>query len=436
MRIRSLSRGFGVLASALTFGGGCSESLTENTTHGVQTVASVSKIPPVVSIDEEYAEISEHAPGFGGLFSDVENTKFIVFVTDRSDRSAVRQEVESYITRNGLPPDRPIEFVIGSFDFQQLHLWRQQLDRAASGLRTISDIDETSNSIILGARDAQAAIDLAGLAATLGIPSAAVQVRLMPLPSDDNLSGTIRPMVGGIKIQSSTTDICTLGYIALEESNGVIDYNGPRYILTASHCTTTVGVDQNDLLGQPTHSAIVGVEFSDPPLRNSSSIPACPYSYNFCRTSDAALYLLTDNTNALSTFDAVATASGTNFTGTATYSGRQTGQWANMPVSKIGISTGHTSGTLVNTCVNVTLPDRELVCQQHATYSSATGDSGGPVWYTDPANRRWILGIHSGQSFGNARFSFWMQAVNEITNDNIQKTGQFWGPALSAGPNN
>jgi hypothetical protein len=154
------------------------------------------------------------------------------------------------------------------------------------------------------------------------------------------------------------------------------------------------------------------------------------------RRSDAALFLLDDNSSSTSTFNGVATASGLTLTGTTFYAGRQQSFWGNQPVTKIGRTTGQTSGVVTNSCANVSLEGRTMVCQVYATYASDRGDSGAPVWHTDNLGNRWVIGIHWGRdNFQNrAIFSFWLEAYVEVANDVLARTGVLWGPAITTGP--
>ncbi|MDD3977337.1 MAG: hypothetical protein PHI15_04170 [Methanomicrobium sp.] len=69
--------------------------------------------------------------------------------------------------------------------------------------------------------------------------------------------------------------------------------------------------------------------------------------------------------------------------------------WNNLWVIKSGISTGTTSGQVIaetslwNSYFGVTLYN-----QWYASYSSAEGDSGGPIYYKDTNHKIRISGIH------------------------------------------
>ena len=401
-------------------------------------------LPP--TLDEEYVALAEQVPGFGGLFHDPESGNVVVHLQDLGRASAARSAIEAYLGTGR--PDRPgvarkearrpdVTFVKGEYDFRDLARWRRQLEETALDVITMSDIDEISNRVLLGVADEAARKDVAKSLPKLGVPPAAVSLQVIPPVIEENLQGFARPVRGGLQIEA--WDICTLGFVALREYPGSIyDFGGPRYVMTNSHCTSAFGSNFSDTIGQPTLSQPIGVEISDPPLRSNSSDPACPSASNICRRSDAALFQLDDNSSFTSTFNGVATASGLTLTGTAFYAGKQQGFGPNQRVAKIGRTTGQTNGLITNTCVNVPISSRVMVCQMYATYSSGLGDSGAPVWYTDLSGNRWVVGIHWGRDNlqNRAIFSMWMDAYSEIANDVLATTGQQWMPALTTGPAN
>lgn len=411
-------------------------------------------LPP--TLDEQLVELAERVPGFGGVYHDYATGRVIVHLKDLSQASAARKAVGAFLTRRPLLPGvgepkadvprasrrRPtMAFAKAEHDFRDLARWRRQLEEAGRDLWTMSDIDDIANRVLIGVIDEAARVELSDALEGLGIPRGAVTIRVIPPVVEENLQGFVRPVRGGIQVKAvpSPPGIgeCTLGYVAIREFPGpVYDFAGPRFVFTASHCTTAFGQDWDDVIGQPTQAQRIGVEFSDPPLRSSASDPACPSSDNVCRRSDAALFQLDDNSSSTSTFNGVATASGLTLTGTTFYAGRQQSFWSNQPVAKIGRSTGQTSGVVTNSCTNVSISGRTMVCQVYATYASATGDSGAPVWHTDNLGNRWVIGIHWGRdNFQNrAIFSFWLDAYVEVANDVLARTGVQWGPAITTGP--
>jgi hypothetical protein len=401
-----------------------------------------------LTLDEEYAALAAQVPGFGGMFEDPATGHLVVYLQDPGKSEIARLAVRDFLARvdpartaifprtDGRP--RQVTFRKGDYDFRDLARWRRLVDEQEGDVLTMSDIDEARNRVLVGVIDEKAGERIGGRLKDLGVPAAAVTVRVIPPVVTENLQGFARPVRGGLQIESGG-GICSLGFVALREyPSQIYDFNGSRYVMTNSHCTSSFGVVLGDSIGQPTLANPIGVEISDPPFNNNASDSACPSASNICRRSDAALFVLDDNSSATSTFNGVATASGLTLTGTTFYAGKQQGFAPNQRVAKIGRTTGQTSGTVTNTCVNVSISGRVMVCQMYATYASSGGDSGSPVWYTDLNGNRWIMGIHWGRDNlqDRAIFSLWLDAYSEIANDVLARTGQQWMPALTTGPAN
>ena len=73
--------------------------------------------------------------------------------------------------------------------------------------------------------------------------------------------------------------------------------------------------------------------------------------------------------------------------------------YGGMPVNTLGQASGHRTGTINNT--DYTWWSSTCNCQQYgvkATYSSANGDSGWPVWYGNNA-----IALHASGSSGSSR---------------------------------
>jgi hypothetical protein len=414
------------------------------------TIALAQPEPALTpTLDEQYIALAEQTPGFGGLYLDPETGRTVVRLKDLGKAPEARKAVQAFLNGRGITPLllpgtpraggtlQDLTFVKGDYDFRELAQWRRQIEETALEVITMSDVDEVKNRVFIGVLDEAAREQVAGSLEGLGIPAKAVVLKVIPPVEVDNLQGFARPVRGGLQVEAP--GVCTLGFVALREYPGQIyDFGGPRYVITNSHCTSAFAVDSNDVIGQPNLANPIGTEFSDPPFRNNSSDPLCPTSSFICRRSDAAMFELYDNSSATSTFNGVATASGLTLTGTTFYAGKQQGYATNQRVAKIGRTTGQTSGTITNTCVNVPIAGRIMVCQMYATYSVAGGDSGSPVWYTDLSGNRWILGIHWGRDNLQNRsiFSVWTSVYEEIANDVLARTGSQWMPALTTGPAN
>ncbi len=100
-----------------------------------------------------------------------------------------------------------------------------------------------------------------------------------------------------------------------------------------------------------------------------------------------------------------------------------------MSVSKVGSTTGHTTGTVTYSCTgapfetNQGLPtDMWFLCQGRSNYGSSSGDSGGPVvQFLGSPTVAWAVGIHRASA---PYFSDASAAMNEFT-QTLQGVGQF-----------
>jgi streptogrisin B len=79
-----------------------------------------------------------------------------------------------------------------------------------------------------------------------------------------------------------------------------------------------------------------------------------------------------------------------------------TDPYVNLGITKSGISTGVTSGTVISqTSLYNSFFGKILYNQWYGSYSSASGDSGSPVYFKDANQQIQIVGIH----WANARYS-------------------------------
>lgn len=396
------------------------------------------------SLDEEFIELAEKVPGFGGLVDDPTTGETIVRLSDPLSEPLARPVIEAYLSRNGSKGWR-LQVVPADYDFRELIRWRRAVEQAVPSAITFSDADEVRNRVAVGVRDDDGDQTVRNALTRLGIPREAVLIERRPTAIIDNLRSLTRPVFGGLQIGAAGGE-CTLGFIVLREwPFSGIDVTGPRYVITKSHCTTSMGAVTGDIIGQPTELNRIGVELSDPPFVGNSIDPMCPVAWNGCRRSDAAMFLLDDNSGTASSFNVlalsspVATPTVPQLLGTATYSGRQQGFRSGMRVDKSGRSTGQTAGTVRSTCVNVQMTGYWMVCQFTAGYNSAGGDSGSPVWFTDASGQRWVMGIHWGRSNVapfDRFFSGWLDVRAALANDILFRTGQQWTPAFTPGPVN
>jgi hypothetical protein len=189
--------------------------------------------------------------------------------------------------------------------------------------------------------------------------------------------------------------------------------------VTASHSTRIQGGVEGTLYYQPRHpnfpplpgdndfgfgcpqnqACFVGIEFLDPFYLGGGF--GCPVGA-FCRISDSAFAVRGQAAVASVGFIARPAPGAVDWNGVTTF--RIVGVAAGPPrvgeeVEKVGRTTGRTGGVITDICQDVQIAGKTLLCQTFATYGSAGGDSGSPVFQIVdlPApNDVTLYGIHWG----------------------------------------
>jgi hypothetical protein len=244
------------------------------------------------------------------------------------------------------------------------------------------------------------------------------------LPAPCTLQKKIRRLVGGIEIGASGKgDTCTLGFIA---DMGI---NKPKGIVTASHCTNRQGGTINpsppapatekepSIFFQPTKSDPknqIGVEALDPcywdpsvpllayppmnvPSAGDANCMSPPHNPPFplfcpaggvCRLSDSAFAAFETVTGGNTTFRLGRIARPTmqddirwDPANTYTIVGERPFLMMNDLISKVGRTTGWTTGKVTGVCVNETIGSPyTIICDDTADYLARGGDSGAPIF--------------------------------------------------------
>jgi hypothetical protein len=283
-----------------------------------------------------------------------------------------------------------VEIREGQYDFLDLHRWQQQMSPDVLALPGVvfTDIDDMTNRLRIGITDSRGGMKaVEELLDTLGVPREAVLISETK-PVWPELRNRRRPLRGGLQINFRNL-LCTLGFIA--------DRQGIRGFVTNSHCTTTQGGVEGTVYHQPildSNNNEVGVEIADPFYFTGGSCP----SGRRCRFSDSAFVRVTTTTTSVGTIARPPIVS-INWNGVDIFT--NTGEVAPLmgqSVTKVGRTTGRTSGTVAQTCApfNVAGTNITLLCQSRATYSSAGGDSGSPVFRITSTPIVNLGGIHWG----------------------------------------
>lgn len=183
-----------------------------------------------------------------------------------------------------------------------------------------------------------------------------------------------------------------------------------RQFVTNSHCTSTWFGYDGSLFGQNSWFYRLGVEVQDVNLW--TGVP-CQGSAG-CRFSDAAL-ISYDTASVGANYLIAHTTYSYSGTDQSQNGSLELGPWPfyvvgelsdgllplGRTLSKVGSTSGWTTGVITDTCGNKTLPNGgELLCQYTVSSVGKFGDSGSPVFaYEAATNRAWLAGVVIGGTF-------------------------------------
>jgi hypothetical protein len=351
--------------------------------------------------DDRFAEVARQVPGFGGMFFDQDGTLQVYMLGQKEPANeALTAFLDDVITREVGRGERlfhsGIEILEGQYAFLDLYQWQQQMSPAVLALPEVvfTDIDEMTNRLRIGITDSPGMTEaVEEHLSKLGVPREAVLISGAK-PVWPELRSRRRPLRGGLQINFGGF-LCTLGFVAVRQ--------GVTGFVTNSHCTTTQGGVQGTVYHQPSASGNtnrIAQEIADPTYFTGGSM--CP-SGRRCRYSDSSFARVPHQSGP-----SVTTALGTiarPSVGSITWNGVDTFQITaeaapvvGQSVTKVGRTTGRTSGTVQQTCANFNVAGSTItqLCQSRASFSSAGGDSGSPVFRITSLPNVTLVGIHWG----------------------------------------
>jgi hypothetical protein len=375
--------------------------------------------------DDRFAEIARQVPGFGGMFFDLDGTLQVYMAEHKGPANeALTAFLDDIVTREVGRGERlsrkGVEILEGQYNFLELHGWQQQMSPEVLALRGVvsTDIDETTNRLRIGITDSPGIREaVEERLSNLGVPREAVliseteEVRL-------ELRNRRRPLRGGLQINFGGF-LCTLGFVAVRQ--------GVTGFVTNSHCTNTQGGVEGTVYHEPSASGTtnrIGQEIADPTYFTGGSCPAG----RRCRFSDSSFARVPHPSGP-----SVTTALGTIArppVGSFTWNGVDTftitaeaAPVVGQSVTKVGRTTGRTSGTVQQTCANFNVANSTItqLCQSRASFTSAGGDSGSPVFRITALPNVTLVGIHWGSG----------GVFSPITG--IQRTGELGSITTCAG---
>lgn len=362
----------------------------------------------VYTIDEEFRDIAQAYPGFGGTFLDDEGVANI-FVTPQADRSAITGVADGEV--NFLPAD---------FAWDELYTYREQLVDVMNEPNVVYlDIDERTNRVTIGVNEVDRGARTTrrdDMASRYGVPAKALAiVHSAPVERVVSLRDQRRPMPGGMQIEFPGF-LCTLGFVIRQGST--------RGFVTNSHCSGTQGGNQNTPFRQG-GGPIIAREIRDP---NYGNIAGCPAGRR-CRRSDSSMARFTNNNGSLGQFARIArpTCRNCNNLTIASNGGSRFRITSNGNVGtgtvlhKVGRTTGWTSGRKVGSCqtTNVAGTNITLICQDRVRAGVNSGDSGSPVFQRTGGRNVRVTGILWGGGGGDFVYSPINQVRAELGNFSV-----------------
>jgi hypothetical protein len=334
-----------------------------------------------------------------------------------------------------------IRIVKGNYTFLQLADWRDRMNDAVLDVQGTAwtDLDQGANRLAIGVATDSARSAVEGKLRELGIPLAAVTFeRALPImlqdtlvqdpgegcppeiscsiveapapeyAAGDSLGAYVRPLQAGLQIAftrpsdpSNSFRKCTLGFIANYggSTDGTLDY------VTAAHCTITQNSREGTRHYQPRLRSNwqIGAEIEDP-----TGIGCGTFNFYRCRYSDASVGSLSPGVQAdygyiaRTTYDAFGRGGvGSRIINQSNPRFRITGDFLfpnenDQYIEKMGATTGWTFGKLHRDCVDFRIGRFTTWCASLATYGSAGGDSGGPIFVWNYDDTVSLIGTHIG----------------------------------------
>ena len=397
--MRRITPGFSLLLAGALVLAACSDE-REPTSPGarVDDPAGAASTGPLMDA------VARAVPEFGGLFIDADGVP-TVYLTDERKRGAVEKELGGFLAERGFAPSE-MRVRRAKFAYADLNDWFRHASPEVletSGVVFV-DLDEANNRLLVGVEGPGAMREVRRLAAQLGIPADAVEVReTPPIHFAATLRDRVRPVQGGLQINFSGY-LCTLGFNAIR--------SGQASFITNSHCTSVQGGTESTRYYQPLSSVdgtVIATEVADPTYFTGG---ACPAGRR-CRYSDSARAAYSSGMSyALGSL--ARTSSRGQWSGSLTISGSFSITGKRNPVAgeqanKVGRTTGWTYGPITNTCVNVNVSGSNitLLCQSMVQAGVGGGDSGSPVFgWSGSGSSVTLFGILWGGSSTGDLFVF------------------------------
>lgn len=397
---------------------------------GVLKGLSLAEAEPVAVESRDEALAKEMGEWFAGTYKDEDGVVVVRSTTNEVTAEGFRQlqpvlersAIEGVQARREAVHVEPAEY-----SFRELLEIKKSVEGDFLSLpgSVYTDLDEVENKVVLG-YDPKVTTAKTAAAASVSrakVDTAAVEFRPAEPVQEESLRARSSSLIGGLQLGRDAgvpgeITVCSLGLPVLYSSSTFTSTG----FLTNDHCTWesgAVGGFDDPWFHQPAPLGTTwqaGYESIDPALFTGGVCPAG----RECRRSDAAFFAsgssISTSPGVIARMDAANDY--TAWSGDASPVTSTGVPFVGDSLMKIGRTTGQTSGTVTQTCINTNAANTNItrICQDRASYNSAGGDSGGPVVANDldspvvPTPYR-FYGIHWGS---NGVFSWIGWAVNEI----------------------
>lgn len=345
-------------------------------------------------LDDMLAKVDELSPGFAGMYGAPGDSLIIAHSGSASLASVL--EAMRAVMGDGSPEYRVrgARLVSVRFGFRELANYRSQIESRGFAGWVTSDIDEVNNRVLIGVESDEIASRVRSTALALDIPPEAVLVRTEARPRP---ATSLRSRLDTTKAGISVAILTGQGYGG---GNCSIGFNytlwsSTNYFMTNGHCTynyagngildTTVKATQNYYASFPFPFPDEAREVANPSYRVLSGCPS-----SSCRYSDAVGFrwqtsqVIGQGKLAMTSWDSYGQSQGdTIIAGTFNITAESPSGWLypHALPSKMGATTGFTSGEILQSCMTFYDIGGQLLCQFRSELYIQPGDSGGPVFF-------------------------------------------------------
>src|SRR5262245_25326589 len=241
------------------------------------------------TIDDLFAEVARRVPAFGGMF--LREGTLQVYLLDAAQATAAEEAIVAVFGRERLPEGK-VQVLKATYSFGELKAWHDLHRLETLGIPGVikTSIAESKNRLRIGVKDASVVPEVESQLVKQGVPLEAVEiVETAPVVEQQTLQSTVRPVLGGTRIQRSVGGGCTMSFTAVRQ--------GQAGFVTNSHCTATQALVDGSIFNQALASGSTnrfGVETADAPAF-PCLVGIVP---RLCRSSDSAFVRRNSGSNA------------------------------------------------------------------------------------------------------------------------------------------